>query len=96
MLQGTMCYPGTTTPGTKAYVVTGSSELGTTVTASLSTPLVAAPAATANLTTSAQSVNIVAAADGTSAAAPLNVSFEGGTSSNGPLRSLPRTEPPVG
>jgi uncharacterized protein (TIGR03437 family) len=75
MLQGVMCFPGTTAPTTKAYILTGTSELGTSVTASLNTPLVAAPAAPAILAASPASVTL----SGSTPSATVLVAFTGGS-----------------
>lgn len=67
MLQGVMCFPGTTTPTTKSYILSGTSEIGTTVTTSLNTPLVAAPAAAASFAVTHPTMDTV------------NLVFTGGT-----------------
>ncbi len=73
MLRGVYCYPSTTTPTNKAYIVTGASELGSTMTTSLNTPLVAAPAASAAFTASPASINLPGGSS------TVNLSFDGGS-----------------
>ena len=85
MLQGLMCFPGTTTANTKAYIVTGTTELGTSISASLNTPLVAAPAAAAAFTVSPSSVTLTGPSTtggtvtGGNFTSTVNLVFTGGT-----------------
>jgi uncharacterized protein (TIGR03437 family) len=79
MLAGTVCFPAGTATGTKAFTITGISELGTILTATLSIPLAAPPASAATFTVSQASVNFAAAAGGSASPATLNLTFAGGT-----------------
>jgi hypothetical protein len=79
MLAGTVCFPAGTATGTKAFTITGISELGTILTATLSIPLAAPPASAATFTVSQASVNFAAAAGASASPATLNLTFAGGT-----------------
>jgi uncharacterized protein (TIGR03437 family) len=73
MLAGTVCFPAGTATGTKALTITGTSELGTTITATLSIPLAPLPASTVTFTASAASVDLTAASPAT-----IDLTFAGG------------------
>ncbi len=73
MLAGTVCFPAGTATGTKALTITGTSELGTTITATLSIPLAPPPASTVTFTASAASVDLTAASPAT-----IDLTFAGG------------------
>jgi len=79
MLAGTVCFPAGTATGTKAFTITGTSDLGTTVTATLSIPLAAPPASAAAFTASTAFVNLVAAAGANATSVPINLTFAGGS-----------------
>lgn len=78
MLRGVLCFANGSGPATKAYTLTGTSELGPIVTASLSVPLAAAPAATAIFSAAPDSVSLSTAAAGTAASGTVNLTFAGG------------------
>ena len=78
MLQGVLCFAAGSGPGAKSYTLTGNSELGPVVTASLNATLAAAPAATATFSAAPASVSLSAAAAGVPASGTVNLAFTGG------------------
>jgi uncharacterized protein (TIGR03437 family) len=80
MLAGTVCFPAGTATGTKVLTITGTSELGTTVTAPLSIPLAPPPASVVMFTASAASVTVAAAPGANANPATIDLTFAGGNS----------------
>lgn len=80
-LQGTLCWDSMTQPGSKQVVVTGLSELGTSVTASLAAVLAAPPAARPNILIAPPSLQLAAIPGVVSDPATIIVGFQGGTAS---------------
>ena len=78
-LQGDVCLTGTTSLGAKAYTVSGISELGNTVTATVSVTLAAAPAAPAAMTAAPPTVTLAVADAFRSAATDVALGFTAGT-----------------
>lgn len=81
VLQAKFCWDNTTQPGTKQFQLTGLSELGTSVTATLSTELDVAPAAQPALSVSPQSIQVSAGNSGQFSGYTLNVNLSGGSAS---------------
>lgn len=78
MLAGTVCFPAGTATGTKALTITGTSELGTTVTATLSIPLALPPTSVVTFTASKASVDFTANPGANASPATIDLSFAGG------------------
>jgi uncharacterized protein (TIGR03437 family) len=78
-LQGDICLSGSTSLGTKAYTVSGISELGTGVTATLNVTLAAASAAPATMTVAPQTVTLAVADALGGAATDVALAFTGGS-----------------
>jgi uncharacterized protein (TIGR03437 family) len=79
MLQGTVCFPSSTLTGTRAFTITGVSEIGSMVTATLSVPLVNPPASAAAFSVSKTSVSLAASPEGTANPDSIELTFAGGT-----------------
>jgi len=79
MLRGSICYPASAGPGTRVYALTGTSELGTTVTAALSTPFSTAPSASATFTASPQAVQLAVPTGSGGDSATASLTFAGGS-----------------
>ncbi|MBZ5724688.1 MAG: Ig-like domain repeat protein [Acidobacteriia bacterium] len=80
-LQATMCWSNISTPATKSYVLTGASELGPSVTATMSTSFAAASSGPAAFSVAPATVNLSVADAPQNAAATLTLNFAGGTPS---------------
>jgi uncharacterized protein (TIGR03437 family) len=78
-LQGSLCWDSTTQVGTKPIQVTGLSEIGTNVTATLSAVLAAAPATRPSILIAPASLQFAAKPSGVSDPATINVGFLSGT-----------------
>jgi len=79
VLQGTLCWDSTTQVGTKQIQVTGLSEIGTNVTATLSALLAAPPATRPNILIAPAALEFAAKPSGVSDPATINVGFLGAT-----------------
>ena len=77
-LQGDICLNSATTLGAKTYTITGITELGNTVTATINVTLAAASAAPAAMTVSPQNVTLAVADAFRSAATDVALNFTGG------------------
>jgi uncharacterized protein (TIGR03437 family) len=76
-LQGDICFSSSTTLGAKTYTVSGISELGTSVTATLSVTLAAASAAPVAMTVAPPAVTLAVADAFRSAATDVSLTFTG-------------------
>ena len=79
-LQGTVCWNSRTAPSVKNYQITGSSEIGTTVTATAPATLAPASARPAALSVSPTVVEMLAGSVSQSGTAAVNINFAGGGS----------------
>ena len=77
-LRAGLCFSGSTPPATKAYQITGISEIGVTTVANLSTTFAAAPATSAKLSASQKSITLLSAGAGKDAIGNLSIDFAGG------------------
>ena len=84
-LQGDICLSSTTAVGTKTYTVSGISEIGTSVTATLNVTLAAASAAPAAMTVAPQTVTLAVGDAFRSAATDIALSFAGTSITTAPL-----------
>jgi uncharacterized protein (TIGR03437 family) len=76
-LQGDICMGGTTAAGAKTYTVSGVSEIGTAVSATLSVMLAAAPAAPVAMTVAPETVTLAVADALRSVATDVALTFAG-------------------
>lgn len=76
-LQGDLCFSGSTTLGVKTYTVTGFSELGNTVTATLNVTLAAATPVPATMAVTPQTVTLAVADAFRSAATDVALNISG-------------------